>query len=354
MLYDQGHQIVYIGKPDSMESELVPQKGFPFEGVMFSGMPRKPGLAIIGWFAQLYSARKAALKLLKEIKPDVVFGTGGYVTGPVLMAAQTLNIPYAIHEPDAHPGMVNRLMARNAHVVTAAFDESKKTFKLSKKTLFEATGNPVRQDLGGLSKQDALQTLNLGWQADKSTVLIFGGSQGARSLNQATLDALPTLLNGLSLQVIHITGQKLYQETLKNLKTASPDLVNHPQYHLLPFSQEMPVLMAASDLAICRSGSLTLSETYLSGLPTILVPYPFAAADHQTKNAQTSAKAGASVVLTDKELTGEKLTQSVQALTHSANTLYGMAQAAKALAKPHATSGIVAHLLRLGAQKRQR
>lgn len=351
MLYDQGHQIVYIGKPDSMESELVPQKGFQFEGVMFSGMPRKPGLGLLLWFAQLYTAKRAALKLLKEIKPDVVFGTGGYVTGPVLMAAQTLKIPYAIHEPDAHPGMVNRLMASHANVVTAAFAESKPAFKLSKKTLFEATGNPIRQDLGSMSKEEAITALNIGWNADKTTILIFGGSQGARSMNQATIDALPILLNTLSLQVIHITGQKLHQETLKSLKALSPDLANNPNYHLLPFSHDMPTLMAASDLAVCRAGSLTLSETYLAGLPTLLIPYPFAAADHQSKNAQASAKAGASVVLEDKELSGQKLAQSIQALTHSKNTLFGMTQAARSLAKPHATTGIVAHLLSLGARK---
>lgn len=352
LLRQAGHELLYIGKPDSMESTLVPQRGIAFEGVYFSGMPRKPRLELfpemIQWFAQLYNAQKAAKEILNRFKPDVVFGTGGYVSGPVLLSAHIMGIPYAVHEPDAQPGLVNRLMARRARVVSAAFEESREKFMLMEGAIFEATGNPVRQDLGKMPKAEALAILSPAWTPEKKTVLIFGGSQGARRMNQATVEALPVLLEQLHLQVIHISGQKLFAETQALLAQKAPDYTHHPAYQLLPFTQEMPTLMAASDLAVTRSGSLSLSETYLAGLPTILIPYPYAAADHQTKNAQASAAAGASIVLSDSQCDGASLVNALRRVLDLSGRLENMSAAARHLAKPQASQRIVTLLTTIG------
>lgn len=342
----QGHEVLYIGKRGGLENDLVPDRGIAFEGIDFFGMPRRPGLKLLQWFLALHQARKKSEALLKQFNPDCILGTGGYVSGPVLIAAKALGIPYIVHEPDAFPGMANRLAAKNAAAVTSAFAASEAHFKLPKTTAFHVTGNPIRQDLGLISKTEAFAKLTergLHWSESKPTVLIFGGSQGARSINKATADSIGHLTNVLNLQIIHLTGKTLYEETQGYLAEAG--FTGSPAYNCQPFSQDMPVLMAAADWVVCRSGSLTLSETYMAGLPSILVPYPFAAADHQRKNAQASVAAGASLMLEDGDCNREHLSALISELAKAPQRLQTMAKAAKRLAHPDATEKIVALLL---------
>jgi UDP-N-acetylglucosamine--N-acetylmuramyl-(pentapeptide) pyrophosphoryl-undecaprenol N-acetylglucosamine transferase len=345
--------VVYIGKQGGLESELAPQNSIPFEGVSFYGMPRglSPGLPfrLLKWVWSLRQARESAKEKLRQWKPDVVFGTGGYVSAPVLLAAKSLGIPYVLHEPDAHPGLANRFMAKGAQLITTSFTEGADTLRQRPDQEVLVTGNPIRRDIGGMPKAQAQVELNIHWPEGKTVLLVTGGSQGARRLNQAVVEALPTLLNELDLAVLHVTGKKLYEETLTALDERDPNLRQHPFYRHMPYSAQMPALLTLADIAICRAGSLSLSEMYVCGIPTILVPYPYAAADHQRKNALASVRSGASRMIEDADCTGSRLTDELRTLLHTPNLMDSMRQSARALGHPNATADIVACLQRIAA-----
>lgn len=334
--------VLYVGKQGGLESELVPQAGIAFEGIAFYGMPRQKSLLLpfklVKWGLALQAATRHAREKLAAFKPDVVFGTGGYVSAPVLMAARRLSIPFVIHEPDARPGLVNKLMAKDAALITTSFDAGARQLSHGGKTAVRVTGNPIRGGLGHYDKHQALRELGVDWPTDQKVLLVTGGSQGARTLNTAVVQALPILLNDLKLAVIHLSGKKLYEETRASLDPAFQD---HPAYRLQAYEPDMPKLMGAADLALCRAGSLSLSEMYVSALPTILVPYPYAAADHQRKNAEASVASGASVMIADAECSGERIADEIRELLEHPERLSVMGERARALAHPNATADIV-------------
>jgi UDP-N-acetylglucosamine--N-acetylmuramyl-(pentapeptide) pyrophosphoryl-undecaprenol N-acetylglucosamine transferase len=344
--------VTYIGKTGGLESELVPQHGINFRGIEFYGMPRGKSpmvlFKLIAWFAKLEQAKRHAKVYLSEIKPDVVFGTGGYVSAPVLMAAQDLKIPYVVHEPDAKPGLVNQLMSKKAAVITTSFSEGAESLKHNPSQEVLVTGNPIRGSIGTLSRLEALKLLGLDWPESMPVLLVTGGSQGSRRINQAVVDALPRLLKENGFAVVHLTGKKLYEETLERLEQIDPALKTHPHYQVRPYSGEMAALLAIADVAVCRAGSLSLSEMYVCGVPTILVPYPFAAADHQRKNAQASVRSGASIMIEDAACNGERLLQELAPLVGESETRRAMKTAAVALGHPDATLRIVACLKKIG------
>jgi UDP-N-acetylglucosamine--N-acetylmuramyl-(pentapeptide) pyrophosphoryl-undecaprenol N-acetylglucosamine transferase len=335
-----GHHVVYLGNPQSLEQTMATQKGYPFYPVPFRGMPRKPGLDLLRWGLQLLQAIGLARKQLQALNPTVVFGTGGYVAAPVLLAAKSLGIPYAIHEADAHPGLVNRLTARWAAHVTVAFDSAKAMLPNPHVTV---TGNPIRQGLAQATQLQAAQQLKPAWlpqlQAGLPVVLVMGGSQGARRINTAVAHALPKLLPHCLL--VHQTGGKLFDETMALVPTGYKD---HPNYWLMPFIEDMPTMLSLATVALARAGSLTLSELFVAALPAVLVPYPYAAANHQFKNAQAVEQAGAAWIIRDDDLTTDHLIERLVQLLHSVDYRAQMVEAAKKLAKPHATVAITQQL----------
>ncbi len=350
-----GNTVTYVGKIDGLESELVPQNGVAFEGIRFYGMPRGKSpllpFQLLAWGWKLREARAHARTILQRLQPDVVFGTGGYVSAPVLMAAHSLNIPYVVHEPDAKPGLVNQLMSRNAAIITTSFSEGAESLGHRPEQQVLVTGNPIRGRIGALSKAEALRQLGIDWPSEQPVLLVTGGSQGARRINQAIVEALPTLLNDFGFAVAHLTGKKRYDETVAALKQSHPAIQNHPHYWLRPYSGEMAALLAIADLAVCRAGSLSLSEMAVCGVPTLLIPYPFAAADHQHKNAQACVRVGASLMLEDDECTGDNLLATLRPLMHEPQRLARMRDAARQQGHPNATEDIVACLMGLSQAK---
>lgn len=332
--------LLYVGNRNSLEERRVTEAGYPFSPIAFFGMPRQVNpLAWSRWLAALWQSVNSSMQLLQTFQATVVLGTGGYVAGPVLLAAKRLGIPYCIHEPDAHPGLVNRLMAPHAAWVTGAFPQAQQLLKTSR---FTVTGNPLRGLNTQLTKAEALQALRLDWPAEQPVLVVTGGSQGARTLNRALVQALPVLLEEMGLAVIHQTGEKLFDETLMMV---DPALHDHPRYCVQPFYTAMAPVWRCADLAVCRAGSLTLSELYAYGVASILVPFPFAAADHQRKNAKASVAAGASWYLEDANCTGQALLAMLQQLGKGTDALTAMQQAAQALAQPQATDNVVTVLL---------
>jgi UDP-N-acetylglucosamine--N-acetylmuramyl-(pentapeptide) pyrophosphoryl-undecaprenol N-acetylglucosamine transferase len=351
--------VVYIGKTGALESELAPQAGLPFNGITFYGMPRgKSPIALVKillWTGHLSRACLQAMAYLKANRPDVVFGTGGYVSAPVLLAAKFLKIPFAIHEPDAQPGLANRLMGRYADLITTSFSVGAEKLQHNPRQTVRITGNPIRKELGQLfsqaEKNQARAQLGEHWPVERPILLVTGGSQGARRLNLALVEALPTLLEEWRIGVLHLTGRKLYEETMAALDAIDPALRHHCAYQVLPFNHDMASWLTIADVALCRAGSLSLSEMYACGLPTLLVPYPFAAADHQRRNAEASVEAGASFMLEDSSFTGAALLEKLEPLFKNPTTYATMRQTTLALAHPEATQAIAQSLRSLAQQK---
>jgi UDP-N-acetylglucosamine--N-acetylmuramyl-(pentapeptide) pyrophosphoryl-undecaprenol N-acetylglucosamine transferase len=341
--------LLYIGNSNSLESRKVPEAGFSFHAVPFRGMPRgKNPFAFLSWVVALLIAGHQARVALQAFGATAVIGTGGYVAAPVLFAAAVLRIPYFIHEPDAIPGLVNKIMAKWATRVSGAFPNRAAALGIPE-TRYTCTGNPLRGNFTALPKAEALKQLQLPhWHTEKPTVVIVGGSQGARTLNTAVIQALPTLITDLNLQVLHQCGETLATEAEalhQQLATQqwTPEQVQaiSQQYHRQAFFNGMDALWTLADIAVCRAGSLTLSELYLSGTPAILVPYPYAAANHQEANARLSEAEGAAQLLLDADCTPETLIAQVKRLMQNPEQLATMHANALRLAKPHATQTII-------------
>lgn len=341
---DQAITLQYVGKKKGMESEKVPPYQVPFYGITFTGMPRKITLHWVTWILQLVLATlQVTWKFLTDWHPNVVFSTGGYVTAPVLWAALLTRTPYVLHEPDAHSGLVNRLFSRWATYTTTAFEGALPHLPQSRTA---CTGNPIRSIIG-LSDRVAQvkafqrffpnQTLN----ESEHVLLVTGGSQGAETLNKAVVKALPQF-SALGVWVIHQTGAKGYADTQAWLGDTT-----EPKYWMSAFIDDMPTALDAADMACCRAGSLTLSEHYAAGIPTILVPYPYAAANHQLKNAQAAESAGAAVIIEDKDLTADSLLQQVKCWLILPEQLASAALSAEKLGRPKATQHIVSEILKV-------
>jgi UDP-N-acetylglucosamine--N-acetylmuramyl-(pentapeptide) pyrophosphoryl-undecaprenol N-acetylglucosamine transferase len=330
-LRERGVTVAYVGKRDSMEARLVPEHGFPFHTIYFSGMPRRLTWQWLPWLGQWASATRDCIRIINDFQPQAVFATGGYVSAPLVLAAILCRVPFMLHEPDAHPGIMNRTLSQWAAMASTAFPNVP-----LKTPHIRVTGNPLRGTVGSISRPEAFARVKPDWNPARPTLLIFGGSQGARTLNNAVLQALPELLT--QYQVIHQTGQTLFEETRQKLPFES-----HPNYWVAPFFNNMADLLAMADVALCRAGALTLSELYAAGLPSILVPYPYAAQNHQHKNALASVQAGASVLLTDSNCTGPQLLATLQTMPPLAT----MRQASLKLARPNATQDIVEMLMTL-------
>lgn len=320
-------KISYIGTPDKLEAKLVPQKGYDFYPISVSGFQRKitPKNIVknISAVKKAVSASVKSKKLLKELKPDLVVGTGGYVSGPVLKQAQKLGIKTAIHEQNAFPGVTTKMLAPNADAVMLAMSEAEKYLKLSKNPI--VTGNPIRSELFNITKQEARKKLGIG---DKPLILSFGGSLGARRINETVTELLKESNKKGEFYHIHATGSSGY-ETMKNdlADTKLSDMITVKEY-----ITDMDVCLNAADLVICRAGAITLGELCACKKPAILIPSPYVAENHQFHNAMTLKKAGAAEVIEEKDLTGEILIDTVNRLVSNKENLEQMSKAAEKIA----------------------
>ncbi len=317
-------EIYYIGTPDKLEARLVPEKGYDFYPVKVAGFSRR--LSIKGIAHNINAAKLAvtssikAKKILKDIKPDIVIGTGGYVSGPVLKAAQSLKIKTAIHEQNAFPGVTTKMLAPKADRVMLAMGEAEKYLKLNKKPII--TGNPVRQELLKMDKQTAREKLGLD---NRPLILSFGGSLGAKRLNETICDLIKWHNKDERFCHIHATGKVGYDDMIKALEGVKL----HKGIEIREYINDMDVCMAAADLVIGRAGAITLSEIAACGKASILVPSPYVAENHQFHNAMTLKKVGAAEIIEEKDLTKEKIIETVSALTKDKEKLSKMEKAAK-------------------------
>lgn len=331
-------EIFYVGNPKNLEFDIVKKKKYKFLCVNIHGMPRNFGFDLIKWIFQLsFAILKCCFYILKY-KPDAVFGTGGYVSAPALLAAKLLRVPYMMHDCDAQPGLVTRKIAPYASCVSLAFECAKNY--INNKNCY-INGNPIRAEFKTLSKSEARKRLNL---EDKLTLCIMGGSQGARTINDASVDVLKQLSKNYNLQIIFQTGKRNFDAVIEQLLKIYPDYEADKNIIVKPYFEDMVTVLKASDIAVSRSGSLSISEICASGIAPVFVPYPYAAADHQRKNAKFMVEKGAGLYIEDNELTANKLLDTIKSIILDRNKLSELQRNSLALAKFDGTEKIVEQL----------
>lgn len=324
-------RIVFAGTKKKIEARVVPQKGYEFYSIWISGFHRRLTIDNVLFPVKVFVSLIQSFFLIKKIKPHAVIGTGGYVCGPVLFVASWLGIPTLIHESNSFPGVTTRLLARKVNRVFVTFEVTKQWLK--KTSSVELVGNPTRDALGTLTKYEACRAL--GFSESKKTLFAFGGSLGAQSINKV----MPKIISWATkydVQVIWQTGESDW--------SASQGVQSHPSVKIMKYVEHMDIAYAAADLIISRSGATTLAELTRIGKPAILVPYPHAAANHQTLNAQAMVQAGAAVMITDTML-DELLLSTVQQLLNNEQQLRTMSEQSKLLGKPDAGKEIAQKIL---------
>ncbi len=343
-------KISYIGTKKGLESRLVPEAGYAFYTIDVAGFQRKLSVQNlkrnVSAVRKVFSASHDAKRLLKDLKPDVVVGTGGYVSGPVLREAVKLGIPTLIHEQNAFPGVTTKMLAPKVDRVLLAMPKAAQYLKCRTEPLI--VGNPVRSALKTSTKPEARK--KLGIPEGEPMLLSFGGSLGARPINEAIAGLMADRENQPPYYHIHATGKSGYQTTLALLKQMNVD-IDGDRLRVREYIDDMDLCLAAADLVVCRAGAITLSELEVCGKPSILIPSPYVAENHQYHNAMSLCEAGAAVVIEEKDLTPERLSAAVRELLFDASRLNKMHQKALEIALPDAADQIAAAVMKLAAER---
>lgn len=316
-LRSRGHAVQFIGTQRGIESKLVPADGFPIEWIEIGGLNRVGWKKTVESLGELPFSIWQSARILDRVNPAAVFSTGGYVAGPVLLAALWKRVPVVVMEPNAVPGFTHRKLARFVARALVSFPETAKWFP---ERAAEVTGLPVRDEFFAIAPREA---------GERLTVLITGGSQGSRTLNRAAEASWP-LWEKDRVRLVHQTGAAAFGELAPKFREAKVD------GDIQAFLTDMPAAYAQADLIVSRAGMGAVSELAAAGKPSILVPLPTAADQHQLRNAEAMQRAGAARLVTDVELTGQRLVQEVMSLAEDRAKLREMGEAARAFAKPGA------------------
>lgn len=341
-------EVFFVGTKRGLEAKVVLKRGFKLHYIKIKGIKRRLDFKILLFPFYVLLSLLQSYQILKGVSPDLVVGTGGYVSFPVVFLASLKNIPSLIQEQNSYPGISTRILSLWADRVCLAYPESIKYF-IKKKNL-KVIGNPVREDIserfiedqeiekeGG--KKISLKKFNL--ESDKKTVFILGGSQGSKAINDALLDGLDLLEKEKDIQILWQTGKSDYLRIKDMVK------VYKSKISVLSFIENMSEAYKVSDLLVSRAGALTLAEILCCGKPALLIPYPFAASDHQRHNAESLKEGGAAEIILQKDLNGRALFKIVLELLKDEQRLKKMAEASKRLSQPEATSYLVDEMVNL-------
>lgn len=337
-LKDRGiKDILFVGAEGKLEMEKVPLNGYPIEGLKISGFHRQRKWRNISFpFKLLFSLIKAR-KIIDKFKPDVAIGVGGYASGPLLKMAQRKNIPTLVQEQNSYPGVTNRILAKNASKICVAYNKMEKYFSSDKLIV---TGNPVRKDLMHIDDLRSEAISYFGLDQNKKTILIFGGSLGARSINKAVECQIIAISELDDIQILWQVG-KIYIDTYKDAEIA-----HLPNVTVLPFIDRMDLAYSTADVVVCRAGALTISELCITGRPCVLVPSPNVAEDHQNKNATALSDEGAAIVVNDSDANHSMIATAVELIQNS-KSQESLSKNLKRLAKPRSSEMIVDEILKL-------
>ena len=327
-----GWNVVWLGSRAGMEARLVPEKGYTMAWISFSGLRRRGLLAAALLPLNLLIAFWQSAKALFAHRPDVVLGMGGYVAFPGGMMASLFNRPLVIHEQNSVAGLANRVLAQVADKVLVAFPGA-----FGAKSTAQWSGNPVRSDIASVAAPDA----RFAGRAGRLRLLVIGGSQGAAALNEVLPLALAHMDPPMRPELTHQAGSAHFENVQKSYTRAAVSAA------VVPFIDDMARAYAEADVMICRAGASTIAELAAAGVPSVLVPYPYAVDDHQTQNARFLSERGAAVLIPQSELTPEHLATLLSGFTRE--KLLAMARAARAAGKPDATRVVAEACMRLAA-----
>lgn len=332
--------ILFVGAKGKLEMEKVPEAGYPIKGLWISGFQRKLSVRNLSFPFKLLSSLWKSRQIIRQFKPDIAIGVGGYASGPLLYVAARKGLPIVLQEQNSFPGITNRLLANKADAICVAYEGLERFFP---KETIRITGNPVRQQIAQMDMTHQAGAAAFDLNPGQPIVLSVGGSLGARTINQSLAGQLDQLLaNGV--QLIWQTG-KVYYEELAQWQARYPN-----QLRIVPFISHMEAAYAAADVIISRAGAIAVSELCLLGKPVVLVPSPNVAEDHQRKNAEALVRQGAAKMVLDKDA-AEQLVPTVVALLGHAEEQAELGKAILAHAKPEATTAIVSAIVDLLQQR---
>ncbi len=332
---DPKTEIMFIGTKRGIESTLVPKFGYEIGFVEVSGFSRKLTLKNIKAAWHAFTSVSEAKKIIKQFKPDLVIGTGGYVSWPTVKAASKLKIPTLIHEQNAFPGVTTKMLSKYVDKVCISFGGSENFFDESVREKLVLTGNPVVID--GMSREDARKQLGL--SNDEPYILSYGGSMGADKINELAFELMENYSIPKNVRHAHAIGRVGLEKFSGIAK--EKDFYSHKNLSINEYIYDMSVHQAAADVIICRAGAMTLSELAIRGRAAILIPSPYVTEDHQYKNAKLLADAGAAVVLRENEVDGKTLTNTVSELLSNPNKRRRMEESVKNFGKPDSLEHIV-------------
>jgi UDP-N-acetylglucosamine--N-acetylmuramyl-(pentapeptide) pyrophosphoryl-undecaprenol N-acetylglucosamine transferase len=321
LLREQSLEVVWLGTRRGLESRVVPADKIPIEFLSIGGLRGKSAVTLLAAPFRLALALWQALRIMSRHRPRVVVGLGGFVTGPGGVAAWLTRRPIVIHEQNAIAGFTNRCLAHLAREVLAAFPES-----FGDTVKARVIGNPVRQDILAIEPPAA----RFATRGGAIRILVIGGSQGAMRLNAVVPFAIAKVAANITIDVRHQAGERMIESARQNYAAAGA------RAEVKPFIEDMAEAYAWADLVVCRSGALTISELAAAGVGAVLVPFPAAVDDHQTRNAQYLVKEGAAILIPERELTAERLAAELQKLCAGRGKLLAMAERARLLARPRA------------------
>ena len=302
-------QITFIGTSRGLENDLVPRAGYKLKQIEAYGINRKISMQNFKNMLKTLKSFKTAKNIIKEIKPDLVIGTGGYICGPTILAARKYKIPTILHESNAFPGMSVKLLASKVSTVLVGFEDAKMRLAKAKKVIVTGTPSKLKKvQLTDKQKDELKKQYDI--KNDLPIVLIFGGSQGAKSINNALIEIIQNRLNS-KYQIIWAVGQKQYDIVRENLKSIGLNINNITNTKVVPYIYDMEEVMNFVDLIIARSGAMTITEVSTVGKPAIFIPFPFATENHQEYNAKVLENVDAAKIILDKDLNKDTLNTSI-------------------------------------------
>lgn len=325
-------KILFVGTENGLEKKLIPHEGFDIQFITVEGLNKRLSKETLSSIKKVFKGFFEANKIINKFKPDVVIGTGGYVCGPVVLSASLKGIPTIIHEQNAIPGLTNKILSYFVSKIAVTFSESEKFFPKGKVVL---TGNPIRENI--LRKIGESNKEKWGINKDKPTILAVGGSRGASRLNDFVINLIPKLIEE-KIQLIFITGEREYERVLRALKEKG--IYDLKGIIIIPYAYNMDDALTACDLIISRAGATILSEITALGIPSILIPSPNVANNHQEYNALSLEQNGAAIVIKESQISDDVFSQQVINIAKNKDLLNKMSANAKRIAKIDAADKI--------------
>ena len=333
-------EIVFVGTEKGIESEIVPKYGYKLETVTVQGFKRKIDFDNVKRVFKLFKGLEQSRRVVKQFKPDVVIGTGGYVSGPVLFNASMSKFPTVVHEQNSFPGVTNKILSKVVTKVLTSFEDSHERFPEGSRDKLVLTGNPVRKEI--LTSRKSVARKKLGIREDKKMVLCYGGSGGSRKINDAMQLVIKNMVKD-DVAFIFATGKYYYDEFINSVED-----INLKSYQkIVPYLEDMANALAASDLVIGSAGAISLAEITALGKPSIIIPKAYTAENHQEYNAKSIENQGAGIAILEKDLTAESLNNAVFKLLGNREELIEMANRSKEIGKPEAVDLIYNEIMKI-------